>query len=89
MQRRCIPVYWRGEHRRVLRGHWYVRKGGLDWLPLREDVAEQLEIAYHRKIWRRRSFQPSGLYAARVNLTGTSLVCSLRHVPSEACCSLN
>ncbi|CAK9256870.1 unnamed protein product [Sphagnum jensenii] len=73
MQRRCIPVYWRGEHRRVLRGHWYVRKGGLDWLPLREDVAEQLEIAYHRKIWRRRSFQPSGLYAARVNLTGTSL----------------
>jgi hypothetical protein len=43
-------VYWRGEHRRVLRGHWYVRKGGLDWLPLREDVAEQLEIAYHRKV---------------------------------------
>lgn len=50
MQRRCIPVYWRGEHRRVLRGHWYVRKGGLDWLPLREDVAEQLEIAYHSKV---------------------------------------
>ena len=50
MQRRCIPVYWRGEHRRVLRGHWYVRKGGLDWLPLREDVAEQLEIAYHKKV---------------------------------------
>ncbi len=27
-----------------------MRKGGLDWLPLREDVAEQLEIAYHRKV---------------------------------------
>lgn len=50
MRRRCIPVYWRGEHRRVLRGHWYARKGGLDWLPLREDVAEQLEIAYHKKV---------------------------------------
>ncbi|KAG0628641.1 hypothetical protein M758_1G042200 [Ceratodon purpureus] len=73
MRRRCIPVYWRGEHRRVLRGHWYVRKGGLDWLPLREDVAEQLEIAYHKKVWRRRTFQPSGLYAARVNLTGTTM----------------
>lgn len=34
----------------MLRGHWYVRKGGLDWLPLREDVAEQLEIAYHKKV---------------------------------------
>ena len=50
MRRRCIPVYWRGEHRRVLRGHWFVRKGGLDWLPLREDVAEQLEIAYNKKV---------------------------------------
>lgn len=59
MRRRCIPVYWRGEHRRVLRGHWYVRKGGLDWLPLREDVAEQLEIAYHKKVI---YFGPLGIF---------------------------
>ncbi|KAL6514573.1 hypothetical protein OROGR_020152 [Orobanche gracilis] len=45
-RRHCFPVYWNGENRRVLRGHWFARKGGLDWLPLREDVAEQLEIAY-------------------------------------------
>jgi len=42
--RLVFPVYWNGENRRV--GHWFARKGGLDWLPLREDVAEQLEIAY-------------------------------------------
>ncbi|CAM6085035.1 unnamed protein product [Calypogeia fissa] len=72
MSRRCLPVYWRGDHRRVLRGHWYARKGGLDWLPLREDLSEQLEIAYENQIWRRRRFQPSGLYAARVNLHGAT-----------------
>ncbi|KAL3699024.1 hypothetical protein R1sor_017046 [Riccia sorocarpa] len=71
-QRRCSPVYWRGDHRRVLRGHWFVLKGGLDWLPVREDIAEQLEIAYESKIWRRRRFQPSGLYAARVDLHGAT-----------------
>ncbi|BBN19897.1 phospholipase DDHD1 [Marchantia polymorpha subsp. ruderalis] len=71
-QRRCSPVYWRGDHRRVLRGHWFALKGGLDWLPLREDIAEQLEIAYVSQIWRRRRFQPSGLFAARVNLHGAS-----------------
>ncbi|GAV61023.1 DDHD domain-containing protein [Cephalotus follicularis] len=72
LKRHCFPVYWNGENRRVLRGHWFARKGGLDWLPLREDVAEQLEIAYSRKVWRRRTFQPSGLFAARVDLQGST-----------------
>jgi hypothetical protein len=53
VKRHCFPVYWNGENRRVLRGHWFARKGGLDWLPLREDVAEQLEIAYRsRASWK-------------------------------------
>nr|GMD14975.1 Phospholipase SGR2 [Ipomoea batatas] len=72
-KRHCFPVYWNGENRRVLRGHWFACKGGLDWLPLREDVAEQLEYAYRCKVWHRRSFQPSGLYAARVDLQGSTL----------------
>ena len=50
VSRHCFPVYWNGENRRVLRGHWFARKGGLDWLPLREDVAEQLEIAYRSQV---------------------------------------
>ncbi|CAL0313270.1 unnamed protein product [Lupinus luteus] len=72
IQRHCFPVYWNGENRRVLRGHWFARKGGLDWLPLREDVAEQLEIAYYSQVWHRRTFQPSGLFAARVDLQGST-----------------
>lgn len=51
VKRHCFPVYWNGEDRRVLRGHWFARKGGLDWLPLREDVAEQLEFAYRSKVF--------------------------------------
>ncbi|XVF63425.1 hypothetical protein PTKIN_Ptkin09bG0086100 [Pterospermum kingtungense] len=72
MRRHCFPVYWNGENRRVLRGHWFARKGGLDWLPLREDVAEQLEVAYRSQVWHRRTFQPSGLFAARVDLQGST-----------------
>ncbi|XP_027353699.1 phospholipase SGR2 isoform X2 [Abrus precatorius] len=72
IKRHCFPVYWNGENRRVLRGHWFARKGGLDWLPLREDVAEQLEIAYRAQVWHRRTFQPSGLFAARVDLQGST-----------------
>ncbi|XP_060196091.1 phospholipase SGR2 isoform X3 [Lycium barbarum] len=72
VKRHCFPVYWNGENRRVLRGHWFARKGGLDWLPLREDVSEQLEFAYRSKVWHRRTFQPSGLYAARVDMQGFS-----------------
>lgn len=34
----------------MLRGHWFARKGGLDWLPLREDVSEQLEYAYRSQV---------------------------------------
>lgn len=48
--RHCFPVYWHGENRRVLRGHWFARKNGLDWLPLREDIAEQLELAYRCQV---------------------------------------
>ncbi|CAO2190103.1 unnamed protein product, partial [Urochloa humidicola] len=71
MRRHCFPVYWNGENRRVLRGHWFARKGGFDWLPLREDVSEQLELAYNCQVWHRRKFQPSGLFAARVDLQGS------------------
>lgn len=70
VKRHCFPVYWDGENRRVLRGHWFAQKGGLDWLPVREDISEQLEIAYHSQVWHRRTFQPSGLFAARVDLQG-------------------
>ncbi|RZC62703.1 hypothetical protein C5167_024464 [Papaver somniferum] len=69
-KRHCFPVYWSGENRRVLRGHWFARKSGLDWLPLREDVAEQLEFAYRKQVWHRRTFQQSGLFAARIDLQG-------------------
>ncbi|KAJ4843910.1 hypothetical protein Tsubulata_034436 [Turnera subulata] len=72
VKRHCFPVYWNGENRRVLRGHWFARKGGLDWLPIREDVAEQLEMAYRRKVWHRRTFQPSGLFAARIDMHGST-----------------
>ncbi|KAF3340766.1 Phospholipase SGR2 [Carex littledalei] len=71
MRRHCFPVYWNGENRRVLRGHWYA-KAGPDWIPLREDVSEQLELAYQCQVWHRRKFQPSGQFAARVDLLGTS-----------------
>ncbi|KAJ9676198.1 hypothetical protein PVL29_024946 [Vitis rotundifolia] len=72
VKRHCFPIYWNGENRRVLRGHWFARKGGLDWLPLREDVAEQLEFAYRGQVWHRRTFQPSGLFAARIDLQGST-----------------
>ncbi|KAL4589700.1 hypothetical protein LXL04_002608 [Taraxacum kok-saghyz] len=72
VKRHCFPVYWDGDNRRVLRGHWFARKGGLDWLPIREDVSEQLEFAYRGRVWRRRTFQPSGLFAARVDMQGSS-----------------
>ncbi|XP_052621901.1 phospholipase SGR2 isoform X1 [Lactuca sativa] len=72
LRRHSFPVYWNGDNRRVLRGHWFARKGSLDWLPLREDVAEQLEFAYRGKVWHRRTFQPSGLFAARVDMQGST-----------------
>lgn len=50
LRRHSFPVYWNGDNRRVLRGHWFARKGSLDWLPLREDVAEQLEFAYRSRV---------------------------------------
>ncbi|KAI7745743.1 hypothetical protein M8C21_026349 [Ambrosia artemisiifolia] len=72
LRRHSFPVYWNGDNRRVLRGHWFARKGSLDWFPLREDVAEQLEFAYRGRVWHRRTFQPSGLFAARVDMQGSS-----------------
>ncbi|WCJ32629.1 Phospholipase SGR2 [Euphorbia peplus] len=72
VKRHSFPVYWNGNNRRVLRGHWFASKGDLAWLPLREDVAEQLEMAYRSQVWRRRTFQPSGLFAARVDLQGST-----------------
>ncbi|KAJ0080690.1 hypothetical protein Patl1_10762 [Pistacia atlantica] len=72
VKRHCFPVYWNGDTRRVLRGHCFARKGGLDWLPLREDVAAQLKIDYLSKVWHRLRFQPSGLFAARVDLQGST-----------------
>ncbi|KAK1437527.1 hypothetical protein QVD17_03320 [Tagetes erecta] len=72
LRRHSFPVYWNGDNRRVLRGHWFARKGSLDWFPLREDVAEQLEFAYRSRVWHRRTFQPSGLFAARVEMQGSS-----------------
>ncbi|XP_051142036.1 phospholipase SGR2-like isoform X2 [Andrographis paniculata] len=71
VRRHCFPVYWNGENRRVLRGHWFALKGGIEWLPLREDVSEQLEHVYCSQVWHRRTFQPSGLFAARVDLQGS------------------
>lgn len=50
VRRHCFPVYWNGDNRRVLRGHWFARKGGLDWLPFPETVSEQLEVAYRNKV---------------------------------------
>lgn len=50
VKRHCFPVYWNGEDRRVLRGQWFALNKGLDWLPLREDVAEQLEFAYRGRV---------------------------------------
>lgn len=50
LRRHSFPVYWNGDNRRVLRGHWFARKGSLDWFPLREDVAEQLEFAYRSRV---------------------------------------
>lgn len=71
-RRQSFPVYWTAGIRRVLRGHWFAQSGGLDWLPLREDVAEQLEFAYQGRVWHRRTFQPSGLFAARVDVQGST-----------------
>lgn len=51
-KRHCFPVYWSGENWRVLKAHWFARKGDLDWLPLREDIAEQLELAYRCQVRR-------------------------------------
>lgn len=76
VERHCFPVYWNGENRRVLRGHWFARKGGLDWLPLREDVSEQLEYAYRSQVL----FSGYSVnYADKVNLCVT-LNCVFRYL---------
>ncbi|KAL0390326.1 UNVERIFIED_CONTAM: Phospholipase SGR2 [Sesamum calycinum] len=35
-------------------------------------MSEQLEYAYRSQVWHRRTFQPSGLFAARVDLQGST-----------------
>ncbi|PWA60675.1 shoot gravitropism 2 (SGR2) [Artemisia annua] len=45
-------------------------KGSLDWFPLREDVAEQLEFADRNRHC--RTFQPSRLFVARVDMQGSA-----------------
>ncbi|PWA72175.1 shoot gravitropism 2 (SGR2) [Artemisia annua] len=72
LKRHSFPVYWNGDNRHVLRGHYFSRKGSLDWFPLREDVAEQLEFAYRNRVWHCRTFQPSGLFVSRVDMQGSS-----------------
>lgn len=74
-KRKLAPIFWKAGNRRILRGSWFAQpRKTRDWLPLREDIAEQLEIAYRGQVWRRRSFLPNGMYAHRVNLAGPSLV---------------
>ncbi|PWA52714.1 shoot gravitropism 2 (SGR2) [Artemisia annua] len=72
LRRHSFPVYWNGDNRRVLRGNCFARKGSLNWFPLREDVAEQLEFAYRSRVWHCRIFQPSGLFVARVDMQGST-----------------
>lgn len=74
-KRKLSAIFWKAGHRRILRGSWFAQpRKTKDWLPLREDIAEQLEIAYRGQVWRRRSFLPNGMYAHRVNIAGPSLV---------------
>ncbi|GAQ85140.1 unknown protein [Klebsormidium nitens] len=73
-KRKLSAIFWKAGHRRILRGSWFAQpRKTKDWLPLREDIAEQLEIAYRGQVWRRRSFLPNGMYAHRVNIAGPSL----------------
>lgn len=39
---------WQAQHR-VMRGTWFVEKG-LDWVPLSETVADELETAFRREV---------------------------------------
>ena len=50
-RRRSFPVYWQAGERRVLRGLWFGQGPGAGhWLPIREDLAEQLEAAYRYRV---------------------------------------
>eukprot|EP00898_Chlorokybus_atmophyticus_P005929 jgi/Chlat1/6337/Chrsp44S05893 len=72
--RLCTTAYWIGEAYRVQRGTWFAEKSSATWLPVREDVAEQLETAYRNQAtfaWRKRIVQSSGVNASRVELSTT------------------
>ncbi|KAL4854538.1 Phospholipase SGR2 [Chlorella vulgaris] len=70
--RQLKPCYWPASRHRVLRGTWFVEKGG-EWVPLKESLAEQLEEGYRQSIWLpqrgRLQAQAEGGFAARLELT--------------------
>nr|GEV11683.1 phospholipase SGR2 [Tanacetum cinerariifolium] len=95
LRRHSFPVYWNGDNRRVLRGHWFARKGSLDWFPLREDVAEQLEFAYRSRglhaiftgeddTWDAWLNIPSSGFSGIVNLGGTGIKLRRGYAPSHS-----
>lgn len=69
--RLMTPCYWPEAQHRVMRGTWFVEKG-LDWVPLAETVADELETAFRRGVWRPElrhlAQQKQGFIAARINL---------------------
>ena len=72
-RRRATYCYWKGEPLRVRRGTWFVERSPGEWLPLSENVADQLEEAYRSQVWRPEMGmvreQPEGIVAARLQLT--------------------
>ncbi|CAG9461893.1 unnamed protein product [Pedinophyceae sp. YPF-701] len=82
--RRLTDSYWPGPAKRVLRGTWFVERGSREWMPLREDIAEQLEEAFRNRVWRPSSgmvrLRSSGIYAARVQLTSSARATGVQHL---------
>lgn len=86
VKRHCFPVYWNAENRRVMRGHWFARKGGLDWLPLREDVGEQLEIAYRSQVCFLFSKRPPPFSSPSINIKNKKRSSSFIFIQSPNSC---
>ena len=63
------PCYWPSEARgRVVRATWFVQRFSR-WLPLGLQLTDSLENAFAAQVWAtRRTTQPGGLLAARVEL---------------------
>ncbi|ORX46975.1 DDHD-domain-containing protein [Hesseltinella vesiculosa] len=47
-KRIIYPVYWNGPSYMVRRATWFVQVDGSTWLPCEENLAEQIEIGYHK-----------------------------------------